>query len=228
MAWLAAFTATSAAFAVAIFLLAASLSRSVPTPDPSAAPTAAQATDTASAEPMPEAPGPGGDAQDRDSSGELGAPGALPGSGVDSADGILPNGATVFDEQYPGVGKLDPALLNALQQAARDSRLSFYVSSGWRSERYQAQLLEQAISTYGSEAEAAKWVAPPDKSLHVWGDAVDLDGPKTKKWLAEHGAAYGLCLAYANEPWHFELRTDAPDQGCPKPYPDPAHDPRLR
>jgi LAS superfamily LD-carboxypeptidase LdcB len=89
-------------------------------------------------------------------------------------------------------------------------------------------LLEQAIIRYGSKVEADKWVAPADQSLHVSGDAVDLDGPKTNAWLAEHGAKYGLCLVYENEPWHFELRPDAPDQGCPAQYQDASHDPRLK
>ncbi|MDR0594502.1 MAG: M15 family metallopeptidase [Bifidobacteriaceae bacterium] len=140
----------------------------------------------------------------------------------------MPDRATVFDVGYPGIGNLDPALLSALQTAAQDSGAAFYVSSGWRSAAYQEQLLEQAIATYGSTAEAAKWVAPADKSSHVTGSAVDLSDPQTQSWLAQHGAAYGLCLVYENEPWHFELRPDAPRQGCPPMYADAAHDPRMK
>jgi hypothetical protein len=33
---------------------------------------------------------------------------------VTEADGALPDGVTVFDEQYPGVANLDPDLLQAL------------------------------------------------------------------------------------------------------------------
>lgn len=47
-------------------------------------------------------------------------------------------------------------------------------------------------------------------------------------WLARHGAAFGLCRVYRNEPWHFELRDGAAVNGCPRPYADPGHDPRLR
>ena len=46
-------------------------------------------------------------------------------------------------------------------------------------------------------------------------------------WLSEHGAAYGLCQIYRNEPWHFELRPRAIESGCPPMYPDPTHDPRM-
>ena len=47
-------------------------------------------------------------------------------------------------------------------------------------------------------------------------------------WLSEHGAAYGLCQIYRNEPWHYELRPEAIDHGCPAMYADPAHDPRMQ
>ena len=33
--------------------------------------------------------------------------------------------------------------------------------------------------------------------------------PAATAWLSEHGAAYGLCQIYGNEPWHYELRPDA-------------------
>jgi hypothetical protein len=146
------------------------------------------------------------------------------------ADGAVPAGTTVFDDHVPGVTKLDPALLHALRQAATDAAVSgvqFVVDSGWRSAQYQEQLLSQAISKYGSEAQATRWVAPPDRSSHVKGDAVDL-GPAAASWLSEHGAAYGLCRIYANEPWHYELRPEAVDHGCPALYADPTHDPRMQ
>jgi LAS superfamily LD-carboxypeptidase LdcB len=71
-------------------------------------------------------------------------------------------------------------------------------------------------------------VATPDTSAHVSGDAVDIGPNRAAAWLSEHGAAYGLCQIYANEPWHYELRTDAADRGCPPMYADAAHDPRSR
>src|SRR4051794_3835486 len=36
------------------------------------------------------------------------------------ADGEVPDGVTVFDDDYPAVANLDPALLRALRQAATD------------------------------------------------------------------------------------------------------------
>jgi D-alanyl-D-alanine carboxypeptidase len=132
------------------------------------------------------------------------------------AGGAVPDGTTVFDDGVPGVARLDPALLGALRRAATDAGIRFAVDSGWRSKAYQAQLLRDAVAKYGSQAEAARWVATPDTSAHVSGDAVDL-APAAAAWLSRNGARYGLCRVYANEPWHFELRRDP----CPPMYADP-------
>lgn len=138
---------------------------------------------------------------------------------------------TVFDDAYPAVAKLDPDLLNALRQAATDaanSGVTFYVNSGWRSPEYQNELLRKAVAQYGSEEEAARWVATATTSPHVSGEAVDIGRSAATAWLSEHGAAYGLCQIYENEPWHYELRTEAATSGCPQMYADPTHDPRMQ
>ena len=162
--------------------------------------------------------------------GEPGAPSALPERGaLGEADGAVPDGTTVFDDDVPGVANLDSDLRAALQQAATDAEgdgVRFVVDSGWRSAAYQEHLLQDAISKYGSEEEAARWVATPDTSPHVSGDAVDLSS-NVAEWLSDHGAQYGLCQIYVNEPWHFELRPEATSQGCPAMYADPTHDPRM-
>jgi zinc D-Ala-D-Ala carboxypeptidase len=169
--------------------------------------------------------------------GAPGAPGGdlvLPGEhrgALGEADGAVPDGATVFDDDLPAVANLDPALLGALRQAAGDAAgdgIEFLVNSGWRSPEYQEQLLQEAVSEYGSEEEAARWVATPDTSSHVSGDAVDIGPSDATAWLSEHGAEYGLCRIYGNEPWHFELRPEALDHGCPAMYADPTQDPRMQ
>ena len=147
------------------------------------------------------------------------------------ADGAVPDGTTVFDDEVPGVANLDPALLGALRRAATDAAddgVEFVVDSGWRSPAYQEQLLREAVAKYGSEAEAARWVATPDTSAHVSGDAVDIGPSDAAAWLSAHGAAYGLCQIYGNEPWHYELRPEAVAHGCPPMYADPTHDPRMQ
>jgi hypothetical protein len=125
-------------------------------------------------------------------------------------------------------GALDPDLLEALRQAEADAGIDFVIQSGRRSPEHQAQLLREAVAKYGSEAEAARWVATPETSPHVSGDAVDIGPVEAAAWLSEHGAGYGLCQIYGNEPWHYELRPDAVDQGCPPMYADPTYDPRMQ
>jgi D-alanyl-D-alanine carboxypeptidase len=147
------------------------------------------------------------------------------------AGGAVPDGTTVFDDEIPGIANLDPDLLGALRRAATDAAgdgVELFVDSGWRSPAYQEQLFRQAVSKYGSEEEAARWVATPHTSAHVSGDAVDVGPNDATAWLSEHGAEYGLCQIYRNEPWHYELRPEAIDHGCPPMYADPTQDPRMQ
>lgn len=151
--------------------------------------------------------------------------------GLGEADGAVPDGTTVFDDEVPGVAKLDAALLGALRRAAAaaaDDGIGFFVDSGWRSAAYQEHLRREAIAKYGSEAEAARWVATPGTSAHVSGEAADIGHADAAAWLSAHGAAYGLCQIYRNEPWHYELRPGAAERGCPPPYADPTQDPRMQ
>jgi zinc D-Ala-D-Ala carboxypeptidase len=151
-------------------------------------------------------------------------------SSSSEAAGAVRRGLTVFDENSPAVTNLDPALLRALRQAARDAakyRVEIVVNSGWRSPEYQERLLRQAVSKYGSEENAARWVAAADTSAHVSGHAIDIGPSRATAWLAKHGAEYRLCQIYRNEPWHYELRREAIDNGCPSMYADPRHDPRM-
>ncbi|QIK64911.1 M15 family metallopeptidase [Leucobacter viscericola] len=152
--------------------------------------------------------------------------GAVPalngGSGLHGGDpesqGELPDGVTPADDQYPGIANLDPDLLHALREAsaaANAEGVEVFVNSGWRSREYQAQLYSDAITKYGSEEEASRWVATPETSSHVSGSAVDIGDVDATAWFSQYGAAYGLCQTYENESWHYELRPEAATEGCP-------------
>jgi D-alanyl-D-alanine carboxypeptidase len=161
----------------------------------------------------------------------LDLPDRAPRGALGEADGAVPDGTTVFDDGVPGVAHLDADLLRALRRAATaaaDDGIELYVDSGWRSPAYQERLLNEAISKYGSEAEAARWVATPTTSAHVSGDAVDIGPSDATTWLSKHGVTYGLCQIYRNEPWHYELRAEAVGHRCPSMYADPTHDPRMQ
>jgi len=141
------------------------------------------------------------------------AAGLVPGAD----DGRVASTASLADAGVPAIGKLDPGLLSAMraaERAARSDGIAFEVTSGWRTPRYQQWLLDQAVTTYGSEERALQWVAPPDRSHHVTGDAIDIAPLAAQSWLIQRGATWGLCQIYVNEPWHFELATE-PGGVCP-------------
>lgn len=80
------------------------------------------------------------------------------------------------------------------------------ITSAFRSVERQAELFEQAVRKYGSEAEARKWVAPPGKSNHNAGLAADLDfaNPAARAWVHGNAARFGLGFPMSWEPWHIE------------------------
>jgi hypothetical protein len=133
-------------------------------------------------------------------------------------DGYIPDGDSVgLDADVPAVTRLDPRLKDALDRAAADAAsrdVRFTLTDGWRSERYQQYLFDQAVAKYGSEQEASRWVKRGDESKHVKGEAVDIATADAMDWLVRFGAEYGLCQVYANESWHFELRGDGSGH-CP-------------
>jgi D-alanyl-D-alanine dipeptidase len=145
---------------------------------------------------------------------------------ADPGDGSLSGGAvlTPFDIQNPAVGRLDPELLSAVQNAATAAAadgITLTITSGWRSSAFQRRLLDQAVQTYGSLAAARQYVQTPEMSKHVTGEAVDVGGAGADQWLIANGSRFGLCRIYANELWHFELATDARGN-CPALLPNAA------
>nr|WP_285698956.1 D-alanyl-D-alanine carboxypeptidase family protein [Actinomadura sp. NBRC 104412] len=108
------------------------------------------------------------------------------GRSVDQRDGVVPVAVSVFDDRVPAVGRLQPGLLGALRRAAVDAErdgVRLRVNSGWRSPAYQRRLWRDAIVKYGSREEAARWVATPETSAHVTGEAVDIGPRKAAAWL---------------------------------------------
>jgi len=101
-----------------------------------------------------------------------------------------------FDDTHPAIAGLRSGLRAALQDAARDAEaqgVRIWVTSGWRSVAYQQELLDQAVQRYGSLSEALRFVASPDSSSHVTGEAVDIGPTEADDWMTRHGADYGLC-----------------------------------
>lgn len=142
------------------------------------------------------------------------------------ADGVIAEGTEVSltDEQLPAIARLEPALKQAMHHAQTDAAaqgIVFEVTSGWRSAEYQQWLFDDATRLYASEEIARQFVATPDRSSHVTGDAIDIGPVDAQFWLIQYGADYGICQTYANERWHFQLAT-TPGGACPEMKTDAA------
>jgi hypothetical protein len=134
-------------------------------------------------------------------------------------DGLISEGTvvTLADSGVPAIQRLDPGLRDAFLRAEADAAsdgIAFQVTSGWRDVDYQRWLFDDAVERYASEDIARQFVATPERSSHVTGDAVDIGPLDAQFWLIEHGWRYGICQTYANERWHFELATE-PGGVCP-------------
>jgi hypothetical protein len=145
---------------------------------------------------------------------------------TDTVGGFIADGRRIspFDVNDPAISQLDPLLRKAIQEAARQSRADgvvLEITSGWRSKGFQQRLFDDAVRTYGSAAAAAQYVASPEVSKHVLGEAVDVGPVAADNWLIRNGARFGLCQIYANEIWHFELVAD-PQGHCPPLRPNAA------
>ena len=144
-------------------------------------------------------------------------PGADPAGSTGVDGGEIPDGAATLADDLPAVTGLDPALTEAVRQAASDAAtdgIDFWVTSGWRSPAFQQRLLDEAVRKHGSLEKARELVSTPELSEHVHGKAVDIGPTEGAYWLVEHGTDYGLCQVYSNEIWHFELLTE-PGGTCP-------------
>jgi len=145
---------------------------------------------------------------------------------VDTTGGWLADGNMLspFDVANPVLSQLDPALLTAVQEAARAAEAQgvvLKVTSGWRSKGFQQRLFDDAVVAYGSVEKAAEFVATPEVSKHVTGQAIDIGQAEADRWLIANGRQFGLCQIYANEIWHFELVADA-NGNCPPLRPNAA------
>lgn len=129
------------------------------------------------------------------------------GIGADFLTPFAVSGATRPDSFTGMKDEFSGALANMIQSAPPEIQDSLRVSSGYRSPERQAQLYQEALAKYGSEAEARRWVAPPGNSQHNHGNAADLKflSPAAKEWVHRNASQFGLSFPLNNEDWHIEL-----------------------
>jgi hypothetical protein len=105
---------------------------------------------------------------------------------------------------------LHPVLARAVERLVDASRGEVWVVSGFRSAAEQRALWEAALARYGSAERADDWVAPPRRSMHQRGLAVDLGGDVERAAVLVVRLGLPLHRPLSNEPWHFELTGSRP------------------
>jgi hypothetical protein len=106
---------------------------------------------------------------------------------------------------FSGYQDLDPTFAAALQALIK-AYPGISINSGYRTPERQAELYNQAIAKYGSEAEARRHVAPPGHSLHNARLAADLAyaDEAAKQAAHAHAAEFKLNFPMSYEDWHIE------------------------
>lgn len=140
-------------------------------------------------------------------------------------------GAASRDDSFTGLEPEFAANVYRLLQDARAAGYPLQVTSAYRSPELQAILYKNAIKKYGSPEAARKWVAPPGRSQHNFGRAVDLAlnnallrdaNSPAARWVKENAQAYGVAVPMSWEPWQLE-----PIGARSKPYTPSASQPRI-
>ncbi len=135
---------------------------------------------------------------------------------VTSADDFLASISTKSKSAITGLDdNFSTSLASFIQSAPAEIRDKLGVFSAKRSKEHQKELWDAALKKYGSPEAARKWVAPPGKSRHEQGLAVDLsyDGKSLAKapadvvrWIHDHADEHGLFFPMSWENWHIELK----------------------
>lgn len=100
---------------------------------------------------------------------------------------------------------LHPEMSRAVGALLRAAHGNVFVVSGRRSSQRQSELWAAALQNYGNPEIADNWVAPPGRSMHERGMAVDLGGDIELAVRLINELALPLWRPLPNEPWHFEL-----------------------
>ncbi|SLN64989.1 D-alanyl-D-alanine carboxypeptidase family protein [Ruegeria meonggei] len=126
-------------------------------------------------------------------------------------------GAAARADSFTGLKpEMQTAMIPFLQAADKElGPGALKVTSAYRSPELQAQLWDAALKKYGSPEAARKWVAPPGKSQHNSGTAIDFAGAdggllrdansREAQWIKANAAKYGLAVPMGWEPWQVEL-----------------------
>lgn len=138
----------------------------------------------------------------------LADPGRLFGARADK-DQIVDTGRKDVQGRPIRLSREAAAGLEKMHQIAQSRGISLKVTSGHRTIEHQHELWENALKKYGSEAEARHWVAPPGKSRHNYGKAIDMHMYRGDKRIPQQEfdqiiALAGMYRPMDHETWHVE------------------------
>lgn len=138
--------------------------------------------------------------------------------GWDWSNYLVGGAAARTDSMVNMEPELSGALANMFNNAPPEIQSQLRVTSGFRSNDTQQRLWNDAVAKYGSEAAARRWVAPPGKSQHNFGNAADLKylSEDARQWAHANAEKYGLTFPLSNEDWHIEV-AGARDGTAPTP-----------
>ncbi|MFF5985502.1 D-alanyl-D-alanine carboxypeptidase family protein [Prauserella flavalba] len=111
------------------------------------------------------------------------------------------------------------AAWHRLRTEADQQGVRLCLNDGKRSASQQRREFTDAVKRFGTEELAARYVLPPEKSMHVRGTAVDVQPHASAGWVERNGHALGWCRRYENEYWHFEYSRSYVTSGCPAMLP---------
>lgn len=120
---------------------------------------------------------------------------------------FLVGGAQARQDSIAGLDTgFQTSLADMFASAPPEIQAQLRVTSAFRSPEIQQKLWDDALAKYGSESAARKWVAPPGRSKHNHGQAVDLKymDPAAQKWALANAKNFGLAFPMSHEPWHIE------------------------
>ena len=138
------------------------------------------------------------------------------------ATALVNAGTDVFDRNVL-LQAQSLAAWQAMQLSAKQQSIHLYLVSGFRSYRYQADLIQKKINQGQNLIDILKVVAAPGFSEHHTGRAIDITSTDCEplqeifettpafRWLREHAADFGFKMSYPRdnpygfiyEPWHW-------------------------
>ena len=132
---------------------------------------------------------------------------------------VCPLDGRYVDEQPDGLRADALEAWRRLEAAAGGQGVGLCLNDGKRSVGQQRREFEDAVRRFGNAELAARYVLPPEKSMHVTGTAVDVQPLESAAWVERNGSAFGWCRRYLNEEWHFEYDPAHATAGCPAMLP---------